>query len=212
MRSGQRRFTIGLAGCVALALSLALILGREGLRRAYYLEALRKSPARLEEMLLSKSSSMEAAARDFLAEPEGKKAFFRLYLDEYDRNQPGFATRQFLLNFAKTKVDRGILAIWEDGYFCHTWTGTTSQSSFSMANVAESPSRRAVILELLRLSAGETFRLPDLPLEFQIQPRGTPPRWPGAALDGAGPPSLPSTPPEARFLCFFRVLAKAGND
>src|SRR5262249_28528413 len=153
-----------------------------------------------------------AAARDFLLEPEGKKALFRLYLDEYDRNLAGFTTRQFLLNFEKTSVDRGILALWESGYFSHTWTGSTSQSSFSMANVAENPTRRAMILELLRLLEGETLRLPGLPMEFQIQPRGTPARWPGAEAGGEGQPSLPSTPPEARYLCFFRVLAKSGND
>lgn len=210
MRPSQRRFAIGFALCVVLALTIALILGREGLQRAHYLRVLRENPSRLEEMLLSSSLPEAAAARDFLAEPEGKKALFRLYLDEYDRNQAVLNTKQFLMGLEKSSVDRGILALWEDGYHSHTWTGGSGQSSFTMANRAENPARRSLILELLRALVGETFRLPGIALEFQIQPAGNSPRWPGDDSNGTSR-TLPETPPGARYLCFFRIVEPRGN-
>ena len=151
----------------------------------------------------------EAAARRFVKERAGKEALFVLYFDEFDKNQPGFKSRDYMERLKGGKVTHGSLTLWANGYSCRTISGTSGMGSFSLANVPTDPRRRDLVLGLLDACAGETFRASGLDhLEFHVEPvrdgQAAPPPWESAA---AGLPSSreATLAPGVRHVCYFRV-------
>jgi hypothetical protein len=207
-RSLQIRFVLGLAAVGALLIFTVAVVYREELETAYQLRRLRNDPALLESMVLSDDRPALQAVRSFVMQPEGQEALFGLYLDECDRNQPGWENRDYLLRLTKMKVTHGSFTLWENGYSCQTATGTTGGSSFSLANVPLDPGRRKRILDLVDTCVGRTFRVEDLPhLEFRVvrivEGKAEAPAWPGGPVPRNLP--VPAVPPGARHVCFFRV-------
>ena len=85
LRTTQRRLAIAIALTAAAALGLTALALRDGIARQVHLLRLRDDPSLFEGMLSSGSAPREAACRDFVNEPAGKEALFRLYLVEYGR-------------------------------------------------------------------------------------------------------------------------------
>jgi len=177
---------------------------------AYHLWNLRRNAGLLEGMLLA-GGHRELAAREFVEEPEGRKALFRLYLEEFDRSAPGFSNRDYLNRLKSSEATHGSLTLWMTGYSCQTTTGSTGGSSFSLANVPQDPRRREIILGILDACVGEVFRVPEYGhLEFQIRPvkdgNVDPPRWQGSVELEVRP--SPVTPPGVRHVCFYRIVKR----
>lgn len=204
---------LGLLGLAVAALAGAAALQWRGLLEVYHLVELRRDPGQFEAMLLG-GGSKEDAARQFLREPEGKQALFRLYLAEYDRGSSGFNFSTDLLRRAQEgNVTHGSLVLWENGCSSKTCTDTKGQSSFSVSNLPQDPRRREVILGLLGACVGWTFRIPELPgIEFQIQSskggKADPPAWPQDPAPEVSIFGLPTPPEAAQHVCHFRVLKK----
>lgn len=210
----KRAFVVftGTSALAALALAVAFLW--PGLERRYHLERLRRDPSGFEEMLLSERAVKQEAAREFLLEPAGKQALFRLYIDEYDRCEPSLSTRDQLLQLRSDPANRGVLALWQNGVSCQTWRGSTGHASFSMSNMPLNTRRRALVLELIGLCAGKTFLLSGYErLEFQVKPVSggnvEVSDWPALATQASGfPPGTPDVvPPMAHHACFFRVTS-----
>lgn len=214
MKAGRRQpIVAGIGALAVLSLAMAVLVLWPGLERRWRLEQIRKDPARLEEMLLSQRPAPLAAARDFVREPAGAEALFRLYLAELDRNEQGLGSRDYILRQTRRNAaSRGLLALWQDGLCSQSWTvRDRGHASYSLANVPESALRRQRVLELLDAVVGRTFTAPGFEgLEFQVQRAhgGTAdlPRWPGALrADEWYPWTKPTVPPMARHACYYRV-------
>lgn len=203
----QRRIVLVVACLSAGALVLLALVCRDDLARYYHLHCLREDPSLLEGMLLG-GVNEQAAARRFIKEAPGQEALFRLYLEEFDRGQPGFSNQDYLERLKRGDTTHGSLSLWPSGYSCQSSTGRSGGSSFSLGSVPQDPDRRELILELLDACVGRVFRIESLPhLEFQIRPvvDGEPemPVWPDAKSLNVRP--APVVRSGVRHICFFRV-------
>ncbi len=206
-RASQRKLVLALGGAFAAAVAVTVAVFREDLAREMHLVRLRGTPSLLEQWIV-RSDQKRAAALRFLREPAGRAALFQLYLDEYDKTQPGFSNSDFLKRVKDGGVRLGSMSLWPTGYSCQTWTGTGG-SSFSIGNMPTSAERRSRILELLDFCVGHAFRTHELPrLEFELRPvvdgDARPPTWSGAERI-----PLPTVREGVGHVCFFRVL---GNE
>jgi hypothetical protein len=222
VRRTQKKLAIAVAFAAAAALAASAFVLRGGIERGVHLLRLRSDPSLFDEMLASGSPAREAACRDFVNEPAGKEALFRLYLVEFGRaaharEKPGDGRGppQFIAEMRDAPFERAAIALWEEGRSCLTWR-KGGHSSYSMANLKADRRKLQRVLDLLPKLAGETIRLPDVDgLEFRVaravdlRSAGPLAGWaPDLAEKGWGEDALravaASIHPAADLVCFFR--------
>jgi len=175
LRTTQRRLAIAIALTAVAALGLTALALRDGIARQVHLLRLRDDPSLFEGMLSSGSAPREAACRDFVNEPAGKEALFRLYLVEYGRastlkDEPMAPKGKpvFIAEMLTAPFDRAAITLSEEGHSCLTWT-QGGHASYSMTNLRSDRRRLRAVLDLVKKLAGETFRLPEVAgLEFRV--------------------------------------------
>ncbi len=203
-----------LLGFLALAAALVVLVSAshwEDIAREYHLAKLRKDPSLLETLLLS-GGPREAAVRKFLREGEGKEAFFRLYLAEFQRNKGGGPVSSLYLKGLKDdEVIVGYISLWQQGYSVQDFGN--GAKGMAISDVPEDPRRRELVLDLLEACSGSPIQLEEYGhLEFYVQPvkdgKVELPPWPKAINSRIEEPEFRRG---TRHICFFRVIREDGE-